>query len=953
MSLLSALLTQDQVVSPKAIDEAIQRQVISGGDFETCLLESNAVAEDTLAAYCGAVHGIAAEPRHALLVVERDVLSRVPVTLALRHAVLPLRVESARLVVAVAGPLLQLARDEIEAAAKLPITLRCVTPVRLAWGLAKHYGAPLAPRLQRIAMRLDAQPSGPMPAEISIPLTRPKPSRNSSPGITPLAALAAFDAAMADERDSAHPGESPESRTSLSSLRAGLAQHPALHTPAPDRASPPPRVTSPSAPTKGNTPPPARSPAPAPVRDTRTPSMPFVAPPLPPTPVTLPSATATVTPSAIATVVPATASAPPDRGTVLPAPMHTSEPPRAVDALRTSEPPRTNTPPSTRPLPKTLSKPSAPDDAPTMRPSAVSVPPFRSGAPMSASPSSPVMRASTPPPVVTLSMPLSLPPPPMVPSVPAPSDATRTQPGARGISHDVAMQRIEAAGDRDTVVEALLDHAYERFAWVGLFAVQGDQCVGIASRGGGVPVRDVSLSLTRPSVLRLAFESGAAEVTSLDASASDREVRARIARDEAVEAVVVPLRIGARVALLLWADQGPSSPSALAVRQLDAFAQRCAEAFARIIASRKQGRNVAPSRPSPAAGVTPVSRPARAPLPDRSARLDALRKAVDTQGDAPTPSQPDLAAPKAAVRMSPAPLAPSTSASVNAADEVVRAMLATNAVNDAQLATLVSLGEAGLDAVFAHFPGPHTIRRSEALARLPALAEAGPVLRAALAFRHAALPRLLTALESIDPDARYCALLCLGEVVHPSAIGLLLPRLTDTDYPTRMATIEVLRAYRRFEEFSAVLTSLRGTLRAGPGDARRSAAHALGELHDADAVEPLIAALADGDAALATAAHRALVVIARQDFGAVPAAWRQWWAGAAQRHRIEWLIDALVHAEPTIRHEASEELKRLTGQYFGYYFNLPRRERERAWQRYVEWWKTDGAARFEGISGAV
>jgi hypothetical protein len=58
MSLLSALLTQDQVVSPKAIDEAISRQVLNGGDFETSLLEGGAVGEDTLARYCDTVQGL-------------------------------------------------------------------------------------------------------------------------------------------------------------------------------------------------------------------------------------------------------------------------------------------------------------------------------------------------------------------------------------------------------------------------------------------------------------------------------------------------------------------------------------------------------------------------------------------------------------------------------------------------------------------------------------------------------------------------------------------------------------------------------------------------------------------------------------------------------------------------------------------------------------------------------
>ena len=99
----------------------------------------------------------------------------------------------------------------------------------------------------------------------------------------------------------------------------------------------------------------------------------------------------------------------------------------------------------------------------------------------------------------------------------------------------------------------------------------------------------------------------------------------------------------------------------------------------------------------------------------------------------------------------------------------------------------------------------------------------------------------------------------------------------------------------------------------------------------------------DLDAELTTAAHRALSLITRQNFGAEGAPWLDWWARAQHRHRVEWLIDALLHAEATIRHEASEELKVISGQYFGYYFNLPRRERERAHARYVAWWQSDAS----------
>jgi sulfite reductase alpha subunit-like flavoprotein len=207
----------------------------------------------------------------------------------------------------------------------------------------------------------------------------------------------------------------------------------------------------------------------------------------------------------------------------------------------------------------------------------------------------------------------------------------------------------------------------------------------------------------------------------------------------------------------------------------------------------------------------------------------------------------------------------------------------------------------------------------------------------------AAVPRLLAAVADPDPDRRFCALLCLAEVVHPSAIPSLTALLTDPDYPTRMAAIEALRSYRNFPEFSAVWPPLRAAIRdpRASVDARRAAAHAAGELRDSGAVTALVATLTERDASLVAAARRALVVLTRQDFGLDVPRWVAWWDTAATRHRVEWLIDALTHSDATVRHEASEELKRLTGQVFGYYFNLPRKERERAQQSYLAWWHSD------------
>jgi hypothetical protein len=61
-----------------------------------------------------------------------------------------------------------------------------------------------------------------------------------------------------------------------------------------------------------------------------------------------------------------------------------------------------------------------------------------------------------------------------------------------------------------------------------------------------------------------------------------------------------------------------------------------------------------------------------------------------------------------------------------------------------------------------------------------------------------------------------------------------------------------------------------------------------------------------------------------------------------------WLIDALMHDDPEIRRAAGEELKALTKEYFGYYDDLSKGERQKAQRRYRDWWEATGKARFLG-----
>ena len=64
------------------------------------------------------------------------------------------------------------------------------------------------------------------------------------------------------------------------------------------------------------------------------------------------------------------------------------------------------------------------------------------------------------------------------------------------------------------------------------------------------------------------------------------------------------------------------------------------------------------------------------------------------------------------------------------------------------------------------------------------------------------------------------------------------------------------------------------------------------------------------------------------------------------RQRIEWLLDARMHEQPSLRRAAGDEFKLFTKEYFGYYDDLPKKERARAQALYRAWWDRQGRQRF-------
>jgi HEAT repeat protein len=225
----------------------------------------------------------------------------------------------------------------------------------------------------------------------------------------------------------------------------------------------------------------------------------------------------------------------------------------------------------------------------------------------------------------------------------------------------------------------------------------------------------------------------------------------------------------------------------------------------------------------------------------------------------------------------------------------------------------------------------------------PRASECGVVLRLVARERKVALPFVLERLADADAERRGWATHLIGELPYVEALSAVLERLRDDDAATRASAALAVAAIARSHP-GRVAQTLRE--RGEESDPRQRAVgmRAAGAVRDPALVPLLMRGLGDGDDAVVGAAHDALVQVTRQDFGTDARPWMKWWEQNSGRHRLEWLIDALTHDVSEVRRAAGDELRLLSRQYFGFSSDLPPRDRERAQQRYRDWWITEGRA---------
>ncbi len=267
---------------------------------------------------------------------------------------------------------------------------------------------------------------------------------------------------------------------------------------------------------------------------------------------------------------------------------------------------------------------------------------------------------------------------------------------------------------------------------------------------------------------------------------------------------------------------------------------------------------------------------------------------------------------------------------------------------------LLRAGGYAMPAIMAYFPGPATIDRDRLLeGLLPRVADCGPVLRLVASQRRTALPFVLSHVEDPEVEKRFWATYLLTELVYPDVLEPILLRIFDEEPRVRRVARAAARAFADAQPATIVERIELVAMDGGENRERRMlAVETLGETRSSLAVPALLPLLEDPHLDIAEAVRSALTLITRQDFGTAAVKWKTWWAQHHDRHRLEWLIDALMHDQAALRAAAGEELKTTTKEYFGYYDDLPKRERERAQSRYREWWNSIGRVRFSRSSSS-
>jgi hypothetical protein len=169
---------------------------------------------------------------------------------------------------------------------------------------------------------------------------------------------------------------------------------------------------------------------------------------------------------------------------------------------------------------------------------------------------------------------------------------TRARSGKSLSGQDVRtlVGKLDAARDRDTIVDIVLSFALAVFEFAGLFLVQEEHVHGWRGTDPESTKRiaQISLPLTLPSVFQTLYATQGHYLGPLPANSINGQLLDALGRQPPRAAFLAPVIVGGKLAAILYADNGNSTVAPKKVAALLVLVQRSGLCLERLIRQRKQ-----------------------------------------------------------------------------------------------------------------------------------------------------------------------------------------------------------------------------------------------------------------------------------------------------------------------------------------------------------------------------
>jgi hypothetical protein len=495
-----------------------------------------------------------------------------------------------------------------------------------------------------------------------------------------------------------------------------------------------------------------------------------------------------------------------------------------------------------------------------------------------------------------------------------------------------ARELLATADDRDTVFLTLLRAARARARYAALLTVQGGAAIGrVALAETGIDIaaiQKVLIPLDIMSPFRTVVNNQQPHIGPIvGGEQTIDQMVIRMGGTMPPSALIMPIVLRDRVVALVVAHRVHSDLKLVDVTELLPLASGAADALGRLIVKHKSAGYRAPAAAAPKVEIEG----------DRIDTKKIVRKDAEWRTPAPAerPSVPDIESEELTITAEPPRLIGEVLDDIENAKEGY----AEDAITDA-----VERAPETLGVLAKRFPGKLRVDRFAVSGRPLRAAQYGGLLELTVRLGSVASELLIEHMSSGERDIRFYATVCAAELRPRNAIFVLVERLFDQDFGVRDIAKEALAGYP-MAELTQALAKARRAIHSDDPETVAAASSAIVQLGDVEAVSDLIGAIERGDRG-AEHVRKALIALTAQDFGLSEKKWRKWFDAYRRRHRIEWLIEGLGHKDDAIRELAINDLRRLTGEYFGYHHDLPKKEREVAAERWSSWWRETGQRRF-------